>query len=314
VVGAWLLVGGLASTEATAQVPPGPPAPPVADPRQVAHEAYEAGKAAFEARDYLRAADLFLKAYHHAPHYDPLWNAARSLELAGERARAANLYSRYLDEAPPDARDRDRATAARRELAAALGRLDIQTAPGMTDVMVDFQPVDRTSLYVDPGDHIVHARWGQAGVDQVQTVAAGETASVVLAVPQPIGDARTGLPGQVLKRLPPAESERGARVLPPVVVIVGAGLAAVGAGFTIGSAVDTLSAKRQYESAPSNSLLQDGQSKQNLTNALFWTTVGVGVVTGVLAVAFVDWHPRRTRRSVGLGVGVGSLELRGAFP
>src|SRR5580658_7681957 len=71
---------------------------------------FEEGTKAFDAGDFRRAAAAFEAAYRLAPNTDVLWNAARAWQRAGEAARAATLYSRYLRDAPPVAPDRGTAT------------------------------------------------------------------------------------------------------------------------------------------------------------------------------------------------------------
>src|SRR5262249_35778251 len=58
------------------------------------------GERAFKAGDFVGAATHFEAAFQKAPHYAPLWNAARAWHRAGSLARAATLYARYLRESP----------------------------------------------------------------------------------------------------------------------------------------------------------------------------------------------------------------------
>jgi hypothetical protein len=291
-----VLVGALvctASTRANAQAP---------DDRQVAHEEYERGSAAFEAHDYLRAATLFLAAYRHVKHHDPLWNAARAFELAGERVRAANLYTRYLEEAPPDAKDRDRATTSRKELAAMLGRIDVQ-APDVTDVRIDSEPLDLASTFVNPGQHVVRGRAGSRDIRIVRAVEAGEVASVFLdAHPPRPSPSRTG-------ETAASAPSRGARVLPPAVAYVGSGLVLVGAGLVTWSGIDTLHAKKEYEAGRMS--FDQGRAREMRTNTLFWATAGLTALTAVTAIWFVDF--RGGRATTRVGAGPGTLRLECAF-
>src|SRR5687768_7067592 len=87
-----------------------------------AASAFEQGTEAFRAGDFVRAAEAFESAYAIRAHHDALWNAARARERSGANVRAANLYARYLREAPPSAPDRDTAIAALNALAQTLGR------------------------------------------------------------------------------------------------------------------------------------------------------------------------------------------------
>ncbi|MCW5836048.1 MAG: hypothetical protein KIS78_26850, partial [Labilithrix sp.] len=119
------------------------------DPRQAAQAQFAEGQRAFAAGDFRRAAAAFEEAYRTKPHHSPLWNAARSWQKAGEGTRAANLYARYLEEAPAGARDRDQATAALADLASKLGRLVVQ-AGGAADVRVDSAPLEGDGVYVPP--------------------------------------------------------------------------------------------------------------------------------------------------------------------
>jgi tetratricopeptide (TPR) repeat protein len=271
------------------------------DPRQIAHEEYSQGKAAFEAGDYLRAAQLFLEAYRHAPHHDALWNAARSFELAGDKARAANVYSRYLAIAPADARDRDRATAARKELAGSLGRLDIHG--NATDIRVDDIPVEGTSTYVEPGQHLIRGREGNAVIGRVESVQAGAVVSVVLegvaAMPPPAPPPeRAAPPPQIV-----ASEQGGRKPLSPIFFYTGLALTAVAGGLTIGSGIDTLETSR--------SMVEEGQYKESRTNVFFWTTAGLAVVTTAVALFLVDWG--RSRPAAHSGPSPGSTRLGGSF-
>ena len=82
------------------------------------------------------AADAFEEANTLAPHPAPLWNAARARQKAGENARAANLYARYLRDAPADAPNRADATTALASVAPKLGRLEVGDASAQ-DLQID---------------------------------------------------------------------------------------------------------------------------------------------------------------------------------
>jgi hypothetical protein len=292
---AVMTVTTIAGAETTQVEPPSATSPSSDDRRRMAHERYDEGKAAFAAGDYLLAARLFMETYRLAPHHDPLWNAARAYELGGEPVRAANLYTLYLDVAPSDARDRDRATALRKDLAVRLGRMDL--LGGATGLTVDGEPAATATIYVAPGDHMVRGIISGKEVERSVTMAAGSTLSVALTLP------REAPPPRV-------EPERHRRPLPTPVFYVGAGLTAIGAGLTVASGVDTENTKTAYDHAPSSSLLSDGNSKQDRTNILFWTTLGLGVTTGALAIFLVDWgHTARVQAALDPG----AVRLVGAF-
>jgi tetratricopeptide (TPR) repeat protein len=296
-----------------AQIEPAatPPAP-TADERQVAHADYGQGKVAFEAGDYLRAGKLFLEAYRHAPHHDALWNAARAFELGGEKARAANLYSQYLAIAPADARDRDRATAARKELSASLGRLDIHG--NATNIRVDDVPLDGSSIYVEPGQHLIRGRTGSSEVERVESVQAGAVTSVVLEGAAPAAPPPVMVPPRPAAPPPPVVTvEPSRKPLSPYFFYGGLALTAVVGGFTIASGVNALDTRDAFQNmcACSSKLYSDGDYEESRTNVLFWTTAGLAVVTTAVAILLVDWG--RARAAARLGLGSGASFLGGSF-
>jgi tetratricopeptide (TPR) repeat protein len=308
-VGATLALIFAAPTGHAQGEPAAPAASPApsADERQVAHEAYGQGKAAFEAGDYLRAARLFLDAYRHAPHHDALWNAARAYELAGEKARAANLYSQYLATAPADARDRDRATAARKELSVSLGRLDIHGYA--TDIRVDDVPVDGASVYVEPGQHLIRGRAGNGSVERVESVQAGAVASVVLEGTAPAPPSPRVAPVPLPRPVAPVEPSR--KPLSRYFFYGGLALTAVAGGLTIGSGIDALNAESTFQNVPTNANHAEGEYKESRTNVLFWITAGLAVATTGVALFLVDW--RRARPTASMGLNPGSSWVGGSF-
>ncbi|MEM1029182.1 MAG: hypothetical protein AAGN82_02480 [Myxococcota bacterium] len=72
--------------------------------------------------------------------------------------------------------------------------------------------------------------------------------------------------------------------------IGGAAVTAILGGVTLWSGLDTLSARDDYEAAPTQAGFEDGQSRERRTNGLIGATVGAAVITGLVAV-FTDWSP-----------------------
>jgi hypothetical protein len=143
--------------------------------RRDAAKAFAEGVKAFAAKDYATAALRFDEADRLAPHPNAVWNLARALQRGGERARAADAYTRYLREAPPDAHDRDAATRALDELSPELVRIDV-TAPGFDSVLVDGRRVEDHSTFAEPGHHVVE---GHVGDKVVGAEATGDAGAVV---------------------------------------------------------------------------------------------------------------------------------------
>ncbi len=285
---------------------------------QAARE-FQEGQRAFGAGDFRRAAEQFEAAYKHKPHHAPLYNAARARMRAGDSARAANLYVRYLREAPADARDRSTAAGSLRQLATKLGHLEVH-AVGLDDLKLDEEPATEGEVYVSPGAHVVEARKGETAVRKSVSVDAGQTVSVALVAATSNGTSTATVIPPSPPRPKPSEGWS------PVVVVVGGGVTVVGLALTIISGVDAAAQKRallplvaeadrdpgnvaKYRAAQSS--LDLGTTKAVRTNVLLITTLGVGVLTGVAAIWLVDWH--EGDRTTRVGVGPGELIVRGSF-
>jgi hypothetical protein len=295
-----------------------PPPTTTADDRRQAAKDFAEGDRSFAQGDYQHAAEAYDRAYKRVPHHDVLWNEARAWHRARELARAANTYARYLREAPAGARDRNSAQKALGELSTKLALLEIH-ADGLTAVVVDGRTVDGQSVYVTPGEHVVEGRTGDGkAVRQTPDVHAGDDVSVALVAP----------PEAPAPPPPPAPTP-SSRTWSPLVVIGGGAATTVLAGLTVWSGLDTLSAKNAFQQDPTRvDLLDSGRQKETRTNVLLAATAGVGVLTGVAAAFFVDWHPQartdpKDQRPAGalqpdgtqlrLGVGPGSITLQASF-
>ncbi len=263
-------------------------AAPPAEADRTAARHFADGQKAFAAGDYPHAGDEFEAAYRDKPHHAPLWNAARSWQRAGEEVRAANLFARYLREAPADAPDRDQANASLRALTARLGRIEPHAA-GVEKLRLDGKTVDAPVLYVAPGEHVAEGDDGGVRVRKVVTVRAGEQVSVTVAPdarPSPVlGPPRGGEP-----------NERGPsrKPLSPIIPVVGGVLTAVVGGLTIASGLDTVSKRDAFLGDKTQDRLDTAFSSQSRTNVLLGTTIGLGALTAVVAVFFTDWSSSAT--------------------
>lgn len=296
---------------------PAAPAPPSQAKKKAAAEAFNRGEKAYASGSFNDAGVAFEEAYSHVPHPSALWNAARAWNRAGDLARAANLFAKYLNEAPPDAPDRKNAAASLEQLSKKLGKLNIY-APAFPIIEIDGEVVEGPSVFVTPGTHIVRGRAQGNVVERVQGVEAGSAASVALVQEtKPNPDTNGAIQGGGSG--PPAGKDEGKplnlRVLPPAVVIGGGAVTALGVALTIWSGVDTLSALDDFKALPTQTNLDAGQSKQTRTNVLLGVTLGVAALTGAAALFFVDWgggggQPKAAAR---LGLGLGSAHITGRF-
>ncbi|MBX3227523.1 MAG: hypothetical protein KIT84_14300 [Labilithrix sp.] len=255
------------------------------DDKTTAHALFLAGQKAFHAGDYKTAGSIFEEAYRKKPHHDALWNAASAWNRAGEDVRAANLYAKYLREAPTSAQDRKAAGAALGTLTSKLGKVVVH-APALSDVKVDETPSDPDGLFVAPGEHVVSGRSGDVPVKKTVTLAAGQTLEVTLEPPPP--------PPKKPEPAPPPPPRKEERFhLPWVVVAIGGALAITGGGVTLWSGLDSSTKRERFRDRvdsreATKQELDDGRATQFRTNILLGATIGVTALTGVAAL-FVDW-------------------------
>jgi hypothetical protein len=266
--------------------------------RAAAQREFAEGQRAFSAKDYRHAAEQFDAAYKHKRHHSALWNAARAWQRAGEPVRAANLYSRFLREAPPDSRDRNTAHAALSELSSKLGRLEIH-ASGMTDITVDGAPAGDDTVWVSPGSHAVEGKHQGKPVRQTASVDGGQSVSVTL-VPPSASQPPPGPPPKPAIEPPPDRGSSGG--WSPAVFWVGAGLTAVATGLAVWSGVDTLQSRTAYDTSPSQEALDEGRGKQTRTNVFIGVAGGLALLTAVTGIFLVDWKGAEDR-SVKVGMG-----------
>lgn len=259
--------------------------------RDAARRLFEQGEQAYAVRDYVLAAKAFEDAFRIVPHYAALWNAARSFHRAGNGARAANGYAKYLQFAPADAPDRDEATAALAELANELGRIDI-VAGEFEVVQIDGVVVDQRSIYVHPGGHVIEGQTGEKKIKITRDIEKGVVRSVVLVeseTPQsieamPVAEKKPDLvlsasfARDAAKKKPPQKPI--ANWFGPAAIVAG-GATIVTASLLVWSGIDTLSAREQFDMAPTTDKLADGKDKQLRTNLLLGATVTSVIATGI---------------------------------
>jgi hypothetical protein len=81
-------------------------------------------------------------------------------------------------------------------------------------------------------------------------------------------------------------------------VIIGGAVTAAAGGFAIVSGLDTISKRQAFPDDRTQDRLDAAFASQTRTNVLIGTTIGLGVVTGVLALFFTDWgNGRRAERT-----------------
>jgi tetratricopeptide (TPR) repeat protein len=289
---AGLLASAAWPTIASAE-PAEKPAANSEDRTRMAGERFATGRAAFVRGDFRLAGESFDAAFALAPHHDALWNSAQAWESAGELARAANRYSRYLSLAPANAPDRAQATNALASIARKLGRVHV-VAQASDDPRIDGEPIASEEIYVYPGTHELTIRRDGALVTREVSVAAREDRSVSFGAAAAPPSAEQPAPkAERPNPLPPSRdsglSEKTAHGISPWFVVGGGALTVVSGALTGYFGARAVDQKHQFDRAPSASLLDDGRQNQTLANVGIGVTIGLAALTTCVALFFVDW-------------------------
>jgi len=254
-------------------------AEPTAQDKALAAKRFREATRLFKLKEFRRAAELFEEAYGIAPHPDALLNAMDAYEQSGELALAAEASSRLFADFSAGS---PRVIAERRlaRLAPKLGRLRIEVEAGGSDLRVNGAPARPGDRWVDPGAHLVEARYGDETVERRIDVAAGAVAPVKLEAPK----AAPPPP-------PPEEKDEGPwpRPIHPGYFFGGVGLSVLSTSLLIWSGVDTENARTEFDANPTREGLDDGRTRQARTNVLVATTTIFATATALVGAFGVDW-------------------------
>jgi hypothetical protein len=287
----------LGATPAYAQTPPDPTA------KVRAQQRFQDGEKAYKEGDYRRAAEAFEAAYREVRHHVPLYNGARAWAKAGERARAATDYDRFLDIAPAQDPDRPTATSALKQLSAELGQFQL-ARDDVDEIKVDGVVADGARVFVVPGVHGIEGKKGAEVARKTERVGAGEVVHIRFdftkadpapAAPIPVyptpatPSAPAPQPAPELATSPtPAPAARSG--WSPAVVAVEGALTGALLVATIWSGLNAVAYKHGDFAANENEdTLGEGVFRERRTNVLLGTTIGLAVITGVTALFLVDW-------------------------
>jgi hypothetical protein len=80
------------------------------------------------------------------------------------------------------------------------------------------------------------------------------------------------------------------------VTIIGGVLTAAAGGLTIVSGLDTKKKRDAFPDDRTQENLDQAFASQTRTNVLLGTTIGLGVITGVIALFFTDWDGPKSAR------------------
>ncbi len=274
---------------------------PAAEPREVAASHFAEGERAYAAGDYRAAAIAFESAHIVDPQPASAWNAARAWHLAGELARGATFYRRYLDVAPTGAQDRDEATRHLLALAAEVARVEVVGAEPSI-LRIDGRPALAAVLYLVPGTHRIEAEFSEGRVTVLVELTRGELRSILLERPQlpmPHNPAANETNRERSAQAPSTQlvspdSPGGASVWLLVPFVALSGLSGV---LTVASAIDTQIALDQYLAIPAEERTlaqwEDGKFKQDRTNVAIGISAGLGLASLAVALFAVDFGEGR---------------------
>ncbi len=250
---------------------------------------FRTAQAAFERREYVVAAKAFEHAYQEVPAAASMYNAGRSWQAAGEKARAATSYARALgqggltDEETLQARQRLTA------LQMSLGAVSV-TAPSHSIVSIGGISAGRgpSTIYLEPGTHEVHVAFDDGTTRELRVnVAAKQTLSIGVeaSTQAPVVQTSQGIaPAQA--KSPPAKERRS--VVPESNLrwlgwtALGAGLAS--AGLTAYLGIKTLRTRNEF--ADSGYRDQDAHERtatlRLVTDISLVGTVAFGITGGII--------------------------------
>lgn len=178
---------------------PGSPDVAHADAKAEASRHFKLGVALYAEGKHDEALIEFQRAYELSPHPSVLYNIAASHRELSHYAEAIEYYERFLSEGKGVARADLLARAAREldELRGRIGAVTVEVTPAGVAVSVDGRKIGATPLdepvILGPGRHtfLLRAPWGQVESRTV-IIAAGDTATVALAMTRPAEDTGTG--------------------------------------------------------------------------------------------------------------------------
>jgi len=279
-------------------------------PAQVktAAEAFDKGREAYKAEEYVDAAEQFEKADNNAPSSAAIELAVRARDKAGELDRAATLLSLALKRHPDDENLQKLWPDILKRATEKLFELNV-TCDQPCDLTVGGKiahgaPDTQRTIYVAPGALTVRAGWSDNRSDskQVQAEAGGKGEVSFVAPATAASSGMSKEPDEPVTPEPtvdptkdqgPAKKSGG---LPPAVFFTAAGLTVVAGGITVWSGIDTVNnpgadavktkCAGQGESCPE---YQEGLSKQKRTNVLIAVTGGLAAVSIVIAAVATDW-------------------------
>jgi hypothetical protein len=245
-----------------------------------------------------RAADLYELADRISPTPGALRSATRARKEAGQLASAAANAEELMRRYPSDPASVALADEVLATASAKLTRVSAECAPECTlivDGLAASADARRAHVaYVETGPHTVVGRFadGSSASERVDGVAGQRLAVKLAKSEQPPVAAPLPSPAPVSPVGPPPPSSADAKSpsgWSPAVGLVLGGVALGLGGVAIWSALDTKSARDEFDANPTREAFDDGQGKDVRTNILIGASAVVGAASlGILAFA-TNW-------------------------
>jgi hypothetical protein len=288
------------------------------DAKSQAARSFQTGSEAYQRKDFRGAGRAFDDAYKIAPRGAAAYNAGLAWEGAGERARAADDYTRALEAVDLGAAERADATGRLRALERTLGRLSL-TSPNGTRLLLDEVELagSAASVHVEPGTHALRAEYRSGrGESRTVVVRAGIEQSMRLSEPPEDDSAPAPAPASVdapseatvhaHDTPPPSHREKATAPSPDYTPAwIAFGGAAVASVVAIILYERGLSALNQFEKGGDyDQSLHDQATTLRTGTWVSWTVAGALAVTGVvfyLAAPSTPTTSRASAPSIGLG-------------
>jgi hypothetical protein len=273
-------------------------------PAQVraAAEAFDRGREAYKAEEFVAAAEQFEIADANAPRPNTIELAIRSRDKAGQLDRAATLSALGLARYPDDANVAKVAKPILERAKPELYEVTVRcSAP--CDLVAGGKLVHGArsaehTLYLLPGKQVIRAGFDdKRSVSKTVEAAKGE--AIVLDFDEPPA-ATTPDPGAAPEKDPvledPEPKQEKRSGWSPVVFWTGVALTGVAAGVTVWSGIDTQNnpgpdkvREKCAGLGESCAEYQEGLDNQRRTNIMLGVTSAVGVATALVGILATDW-------------------------
>ena len=276
-------------------------AAPQPTPTQIreAAEAFDRGREAYKAEDYVTAAEQFERADAQAASPTALEYAIRSRDRASQLDRAATLAALVAKRYPENAALEKLASDVQGRARGSLYELSVQCGEpcdlAVDDKIVPGAPDITRTLFLQSGHHSVRVGFGNevGGSEEIDATSGGK-GQVSFDRPAPV--AKPPAPADTAAPRVAEKPEAKRSGWSPAVFWVGAGVTGALGIASIWSGIDTLNNPGK-DSIKANCVglgesctqYQEGLSHQRRTNILLGATAAVGVTTILIGVLGTDW-------------------------